>query len=570
MNLLSILDDSELSLRSPEEVMRPSVMGSARLTRFSFSRSMIRRATSNNWKATRSSIELDEYGRGRIIYRVEAEGHVFHFVAFTTTIDESQHTDRVIADAWEISAALIEGEVTQDLLDFLTEEVPKQEDSRLDSRVLVLTRGNRSVRFYEYLVDHLASGSQPNPELVGDAGYIMRSTAFYGNGKFGMRSFLGFDSKHPLSAPYRAQFLAAWLFREASYDSVEYCAQIRNPEKAVAFNKEWCRFFGLGNSTGLGLVPWAMKHPEEVNAWVGIREIALANVRKLPGSAERIEILEKWIYQGYLHFSSFNGEDCWPWMGPDSLSSAILEIQDEFSLLKSNEYPFDALYLWSEHQGDEINELVVSLLLELDETSDEEIDQFLRVSSSHLPDLSLTIEDLKKKFVEKYSWLDELNLESPNAEYFWWVYSDHAEEPRRATRSILDPEHREMPIDIALRLNELRKDLNKIEDDTKISEFLKNSPQHGIAINRLVKESGPYSEPRENVCDLDHIPLNLQRFQLAMYGMDNFKAQSTDWVRVTLFQGAPRITELCSDTSDDWVWPQQPKRANESLEKEPV
>ena len=127
MNLLSILDDSELSLRSPEKVMRPSVMGSARLTRFSFSRSMIRRATSNNWKATRSSIELDEYGRGRIIYRVEAEGHVFHFVAFTTTIDESQHTDRVIADAWEISAALIEGEITQDLLDFLTEEVPKQE-----------------------------------------------------------------------------------------------------------------------------------------------------------------------------------------------------------------------------------------------------------------------------------------------------------------------------------------------------------------------------------------------------------------------------------------------------------
>ena len=55
-----------------------------------------------------------------------------------------------------------------------------------------------------------------------------------------------------------------------------------------------------------------------------------------------------------------------------------------------------------------------------------------------------------------------------------------------------------------------------------------------------------------------------------MYGMDNFKAQSTDWVRVTLFQGAPRITELCSDTSDDWVWPQQPKGTNEDLEKEPV
>ena len=38
-----------------------------------------------------------------------------------------------------------------------------------------------------------------------------------------------------------------------------------------------------------------------------------------------------------------------------------------------------------------------------------------------------------------------------------------------------------------------------------------------------------------------YLPLQIQRFQLAMYGMDEFKPKSTDWLRVTLFQGAPRL-----------------------------
>ncbi|HJP16949.1 MAG TPA: hypothetical protein QF762_08280 [Acidimicrobiales bacterium] len=559
MGLLEFLHDSDLSLRPPEKVMHPTTLGSARLTRLSFSRSMIRRAASNNWKIERTSIDLDECGRGQIIYRVEAEDHIFHFVAFTTTIDESLHTDRVIADGWEISAALVEGELSENLLNFLATEVPKQETSRLDSRVLSITRGNRSVRFYEYLVNRLASGFQPEAEKVGDAGYIMRSTAFYGNGKFGMRSFLGFPPDHPLAAPYRAQFLAAWLFRETSYDSVEYCAQIRSPEKAVAFDEQWCRFFGLGNATGLGLIPWAMKHPKKLNAWVSVRELALAGVRALPNSVEHRELLEEWIEQGHQHFASFQGEDRWPWMGPDSLSEVILGIRDVFSSMDSEEFPFDALYLWAEEQGPEITELVVSLLLELDETSDDEVDRLLRVDNSDAPDLLMTVGDLNDKIAEEYFWLDDLDLESSQASHYWWVISDNAEEPRRAERSVINPEHRDVAIDFALRLNQLKNDLKKADCDIKVTQFLQDLPHHGIAVNRTVKDSGPYSEPRENVCDLDHLPLNLQRFQLAMYGMDNFKAQSTDWLRVTLFQGAPRIAELCPDTSDRWVWPQQPQ-----------
>ena len=49
---------------------------------------------------------------------------------------------------------------------------------------------------------------------------------------------------------------------------------------------------------------------------------------------------------------------------------------------------------------------------------------------------------------------------------------------------------------------------------------------------------------RTNLLAADFLPLHLQRFQLAVYGMENFNPQSTDWLRVTLFSGAPRIERL--------------------------
>ena len=555
--LSTLLNNPHNVLRPAETVMKPASLGSVRMTRFSFSRSMIRRAFLNKWEIERQVVNFDELGQGHIIYRIFAEGKLFHFVAFTSTIDESLHTDRVIADVWDVTAALVEGEVNEDLLQFLKNEVPKQESSRLDPRVLILTRGNRSVRFYEYLVERLASGNQPESKKLGDAGYIMRSTAFYGNGKFGMRSFLGFEDQHPLSAPYRAQFLAAWLFREVSYESVEHCAKAKNPN-AVSFNSEWSHFFGLGNATGLGLVPWAIKHPGELNAWVSIRELALSNVRSLKGSTKNTQILEEWFDKAYQYFSSLGGDDRWPWMGPDSLAKATLLIKETFNSLSGNALPFNDLYLWAEKQDNEITELVISLLLELDDTNDEIIDRLLMVESEKEADLNVTVEDLKIIIDERYFWLNELDLSGPEARHFWWVMSDNAEEPRRAERSVIDPEHREIPIDISLRIDKLIKDLEKIDKKISVNEFLCSFPEHEIAVKRLLGNFGPYSEPMENVCDFKHLPLNLQRFQLAMYGMDNFSPQSTDWLRVTLFQGAPRVSEIGSNIVDKWILPKQP------------
>ena len=555
------LDQRGALLRPPTVTMQPAVMGAARLTRYSFSRTMLRRAARDRWRARRVRLDLDDRGHGEAVYEIDAGDHRLSFVAFTTTIDECEHTDRVIAERWEVSAALVEGEATSgDFGELLRRQVPQQEAWRFDPRVLVLTRGNRSVRFFDYLVDVLAGGGQPDPDLVADAGYILRSTAFYANGKYGMRSFEGYPEGHPLRVPYRAQFVCAWLFRELGYDLVEHCARAKGAHAAVPFDESWRRYFGLGNATGLGLVPFAFKHPRVIHAWVAIREMALADVRSLPGTSDRLDQLEAWIERAHAHFVHGTGDDCRPFLNSVDVDAVAVRIREAFKRCRRDRLPFDSLYRWSEHHGPETMELVVSLLLELHSADDNLIDDLLTVDEHSPLDPAATVGELRQILASRFEWLARLDLDDASADTWWWVISDNTEEPRRTRRDRLDPAHRDVAVDLALRLWRLRAALDDYHDSTPIHHVLAERPEHRLAAERLSVSDRAYAEPRDNPCSAHYLPLQLQRFQLAMYGMDNFKPKSTDWLRVTLFQGAPRLGDLGVDAGDDWVLPARPGR----------
>ncbi len=540
--------------------MQPAMMGAARLTRYSFSRTMLRRASRDGWKARRVRFDIDGRGHGEAVYEVDAGGYLLSFIAFTTTIDETEHTDRVIANRWEVTGALVEGEPTGEFAAMLRREVPRQEAGRFDSRVLVLTRGNRSVRFFDYLVNALAEGEQPDPAQVADAGYILRSTAFYANGKYGMRSFEGYPSDHPLKVPYRAQFVCAWMFRELGYDLVEHCASARGSSAAASFDPDWSRYFGLGNATGLGLVPFAFKHPRVLHAWVAVRELALADVRSLRGTQDRFARLEAWIERAHLHFVHGTDDDCRPFLNAVEVASAVERIRDAFERCRSEPLPFDALYRWSERQDPETTELVVSLLTELHDADDDLIDDLLTVDEHCSLDPGMTVGNMRALLSSRFAWLNQLDLDDTSAERWWWVISDNTEEPRRTRRDQLDPSHRDVAIDVALRLWRLRAVLDGYDSMTPIHRVLDDQPDHRLAAERLNLSDGIYTEPRDNACSSRYLPLLLQRFQLATYGMDNFKPKSTDWLRVTLFGGAPRLGCGGRDMDDNWVLPARPGR----------
>ncbi len=263
-------------------VMTPERLGAARPTRHSFAASALRSVVRERWSVELERWTVDGEGVGEAVYRVETPTDVLRFVVFSTVIDEADRTHRpggglgVGRDRCPRRRGSRRSAAAR-----LRAQVPRQEQGVADSDSLVWTRGNRSSRFFEHVVSALAAGHQPDAALLGCSPYVIRSTAYYSNGRFGLASYGGLRQRRSVAAPYRAHMVAAWLFREFSCDLVEHLAGLRAPS-AVRLDASWRRSLGIGNATGLGMVPYVINHPAILDRWVGVRETALAAARSQP------------------------------------------------------------------------------------------------------------------------------------------------------------------------------------------------------------------------------------------------------------------------------------------------
>ncbi|NMT03328.1 hypothetical protein HKB22_00060, partial [Vibrio parahaemolyticus] len=95
---------------------------------------------------------------------------------------------------------------------------------RNPNNVLVLARANKSVRVFEHIVSALSQGEQPEPKELAEVGYILRTTAVYGNGKFGIADFKLLENNSDFSQSFSAQMCAVYMLREFSLDWVHYLA----------------------------------------------------------------------------------------------------------------------------------------------------------------------------------------------------------------------------------------------------------------------------------------------------------------------------------------------------------
>ena len=176
-------------LRPPEQVARLDRMGSFFQTRISFMRTLVRRMHREEWRFTTGLFDLDENGYGRVVHVVHTPHGDFSFVAFSHHLDPEDRTDRVIAERWDATFTLVDGAVDAADLDRLEANIPLQEAGRCSASELVLSRANKSVRLFNYVAECLAEGNQPDMAELSPVGYLMRTTAVYGNGKFGAGRF---------------------------------------------------------------------------------------------------------------------------------------------------------------------------------------------------------------------------------------------------------------------------------------------------------------------------------------------------------------------------------------------
>ncbi len=531
-----------IPLRDPNVVMRLSRLGAAFPTRLSFMRRLIRALIAQKAEVTRPVWDIDAQGHGRAVLSVPLGGHVYSLIAYSNAIPDDARTDRVIAEVWDTTFTLFDGLPSTEDLDRLQSQVPRQEGGRMQPTELILSRANKSMRLFASVVDALAQGQQPDADEIGQIGYLMRTTAVYGNGKFGIADRDRIKDRPVLNGPFAAEMLTVWLIRQFTLDLVEHVARAKGGDKAVPLDAKLKRHLGIGNSTGLGMAPFLVNHPGLLHAWMQARETALARVLDAGADAARIAPL---LERAKAHVAEWSVAD-------DVQMTRIEVLRAELDRLNP-----DTLWADAQDKSDECQELIVALLVE---AHPELVDDLCEtMCDDHTPTFDTTISNarMRDKLRRSYSWALEINLKAEGAQDLFWYVSEDKLEPRLGERHVISGADRENPLDIARQIQAFDLALCKADPIAPLASLLMTAPEHR-RIARRVQAVGDltYAEVRDNVLDAKTRPIDLLRAKLAVFGASKFDPKSDRWTRVTLFQGAPLAEEIAKGTAtDDWAFP---------------
>ena len=555
-----LIDIESDFMRTPEKVMRLDRMGSSFPTRLSFMRTLIRRMSEENWKFERTLRNVDKDGYGVSVYSAITPKRTYSLIAFTQEIPADMRTDRVIAEVWDATFSLFDGVPTQDDIDYLSNNTPLQEGGRYRPSELVLARANKSLRVFEDIISSLASGVQPDLELISSVGYLMRTTAVYGSGKFGCADREKIANREECKAPFHIELLAVYLIRWFTIDMVEELAKERGGKKAVRLDKNISQFIGVGNSTGLGMAPFLLKHPALIHNWVVAKETALARVRSIETALPNtIEVFLRSLRQASQHIDEWNVAD-------EVQSARISLLTDEIQALRmwcedeSNiyrPYPWNGIYQYVEDNFSlECQEMVVSLIIEPHGSIVDDLADTMSTSSSPKFKADMTLSQLKEGVEDAYNWATTIDFSLEESQHHFWYYSEDKLEPRFGSKGVDEGVEQEMPLAIGRDVHDLNKVLQVIDEDMPIGEFVMMYPQFRHIIRRFQNTfERPYSEVQDNLLSESMRPLDLLRFKLAFFGASKFDPKSDLWTRISMYQGAPLPDQIQDSNHDCWSYP---------------
>ena len=167
----------EVNLREPKILMKLSKLGSFHQSKLSFLRSFLNEF--RDWEYRRDLFNLNQNGYGRVVYSFSKSNRTYSLICFANEIKDDERSDRVIATKWDAAFTLHDGVPTDQDIDRLANEVPKQEVGRLSYKELTLSRANKSLRLFNYVVDCLSNGQQPDVNKLSKVGYLYRTCLLY-------------------------------------------------------------------------------------------------------------------------------------------------------------------------------------------------------------------------------------------------------------------------------------------------------------------------------------------------------------------------------------------------------
>ena len=560
---------SQIILRPASQAMDLERLGAGFSSNLSFMRTLVRYMVKDQWGISYSQFELDQEGYGHAVFDIKMPHSQLSLVVFSQYLAPEDRNDRVIAEKWDLTMTLVEGEVDDLWLERLAANVPLQEAGRIDSRSLCLSRGNRSARIFDSLLAQLRSGQQPDPKKLAEVGYLYRTTAVYGSGKFGACDWGKIARHHPdLARPFSAEMLVCYLLRQFSLDQLHHMVHQPDYPKAVDLDVNLQRYLGIGNSTGLGMAPYLINHPLLMSQWIGQREQAYAEVLAEPVEQDKVVQLQRVLVQAMQHVREVSTFDEWQ---SNNNAKLLVDAQNLSDWLQSDEgkvSDWRQLHEWAQqHYSLETQELLVSLLFELHPSIVNPKEDHLAINESLTYDPTQSAQNLADSIQESYDWVFDYDFSQAEENETFWYYSQEKIEPRLGKTGIDDGAEVQMFLGIAKAVQACHDDLLTVMEqsyDASVAEFLLQKPMHLGIVNRIATMAQTrYGEIRANLLHKDVLPMHLLRCKLAFFGVSKFDPKSALWVRNTMFQGAPVVSDLSNEFNDDWYFPVAPVLGNQ-------
>jgi hypothetical protein len=548
----------EVNLRDPKSLMKLSKLGSFHQSKLSFLRSFLNEF--KHWEYRRDLFNLDQKGFGRAVYSFSKNNRTYSLICFANEIKDEERSDRVIATKWDAAFTLHDGVPSENDIERLSKEVPKQEVGRLSYKELTLSRANKSVRLFNHVVECLSNGEQPDINILSKVGYLYRTTAVYGSGKFGLADRFRIKNRDEILGPFRLEMMLVYLVRQFTFDQVNHIAKNKNPSLAVQLDPNICRNLGIGNSTGLGMAPFIVNHPALLNNWIFAREMALKKIREVEKvSKEDFDIFKNCLIKSLKNVTSWHTDSEFQ---NKKIQKLLIDLEKFINFINkgtidNKPYLFNEIYTWIEDNlSDECIEYIVSMMME---PYDNIVNPLLKIMSAdedkyfNIP-IDRTVEELRNILEKNYSEILKIDFsKNENNQNFWFI-SKNKEEPRLADRYNDTGAELEQPLAIARDIKKLYEILFVSKNSLTVGKFLMehNDLRH-VVRRAFVTEKFPYAEIQDNTIGSNLMPIDMLRLKLSFFGAIKFDPRSDKWLRICMFQGAPLPNELKSFDSH-WVY----------------
>ena len=411
---------------------------------------------------------------------------------------------------------------------------------------------------FNHFLENLSNGLQPEFEQVKKIGYLLRTTAVYGNGKFGIGDYNFKSDSKILRNGFWAEMLTVYMLKIFSIEYVNFLAKNKS-KNYTKLNDNISDYLGTGNATGLGMAPFVVNHPKLIHKWINTKQtlIKIALDQKTL-SKNKLKLFRLLLENSKKHINQWEVEDKKQQNLINQSRKEIDQIINSKLLIKilNSDYPLKKLLLKFNGINNETREVLYSIFLELFPKVTDSYSGKMNATDKVTLNTNYSIAKIKSLIKLNYSWALKINFNHSSSKYFFWYVSETKQEPRLGLSKEDHGYEKRLPLHIAKQISDLNETLKKMPNKMKISEFcLKHHKFKSIIKRVLINEKHQFSEIHENLEGKKMRPTDILRFKLSFFGACKFDPKSNLWTRITLFQGVPLPKNLKENKTHMFSFP---------------